>query len=377
MDRVQQVGLLRLLLRAGEAWTLARARLARYGARMTQTLPAFARNARFDVCAVGNAIVDVLAPCEPAFLEAKGLVPGSMQLVDEAQSAALYAAMAAGVEASGGSAGNTVAGVGSFGGRAAYVGKVAKDTLGEVFSHDIRASGVHFDTPALADGAGQGFGTGRCLINVTPDGQRTMCTFLGAANQLTTADIDAELIGDSAVVYLEGYLFDPAPARAAFEAAAAAAHAAGRKVAITLSDSFVVHRWRAELLEFIKTSADIVLANEAELHALFETENFDYGAAHLGRIVEVAAVTRGAAGSVLFRGDERVEVAAYPVEKVVDTTGAGDQYAAGVLLGLSRGLSLAEAGALGSLAASEVIAHWGPRPMVSLEALAAEHGLAL
>ena len=344
---------------------------------MTQALPVFAQNARFDVCALGNAIVDVLAPCEPAFLEAKGLVPGSMQLVDETQSATLYDAMAAGVEASGGSAGNTVAGVGSFGGRAAYIGKVAEDTLGEVFSHDIRAAGVHFDTPVLTGGADQGFGTGRCLINVLSDGARTMATFLGAANQLYADDIDEALIGASEIVYLEGYLFDPAPARAAFEAAAAAAHAAGRKVAITLSDSFVVHRWRAELLAFIEASADIVLANEAELHALFETENFDYGAAHLGRIVEVAAVTRGAAGSVIFRGDERVEVAAFPVDKVVDTTGAGDQYAAGVLLGLARGLSLAEAGALGSLAASEVIAHWGPRPMVKLETLAAEHGLKL
>jgi len=195
---------------------------------MTQALPDFAQNTRFDVCALGNAIVDVLAPCEPAFLEAKGLVPGSMQLVDETQSATLYDAMAAGVEASGGSAGNTVAGVGSFGGRAAYIGKVAKDTLGEVFTHDIRAVGVHFDTPVLEDGAGNGFGTGRCLINVTPDGQRTMCTFLGAANQLTTADVDAGVISDSVIVYLEGYLFDPAPARAAFEAAAAAAHAAGQ-----------------------------------------------------------------------------------------------------------------------------------------------------
>jgi sugar/nucleoside kinase (ribokinase family) len=353
--------------------TLARTPFARYGADMTQTVPAFAQNARFDVCAVGNAIVDVLAPCEPAFLEAKGLTPGSMQLVDEDQSAALYDAMAAGVEASGGSAGNTVAGVGSFGGRAAYIGKVAEDTLGEVFSHDIRASHVHFETPALNGGAG----TGRCLINVTADGQRTMCTFLGAANQLTTADIDAGLIGDSAIVYLEGYLFDPAPARAAFEAAAVAARAAGRKVAITLSDSFVVHRWRAELLAFIAASADIVLANEAELHALFETEDFDHAAAHLGRIVEIAAVTRGEKGSVIFRGDERVEVAAFPVDKVVDTTGAGDQYAAGVLLGLARGLSLAEAGALGSLAASEVIGHWGPRSMVRLDQLAAQHGLTL
>lgn len=333
----------------------------------------------YDVCAVGNAIVDVLAPCEPAFLAAQGLTAGSMQLVDADSSAALYAAMAPGVEASGGSAGNTVAGVGSFGGRAAYIGKVADDQLGGVFTHDIRAAGVRFETPALVDGAAAGLATGVCMINVTPDGQRTMCTFLGAANQLQAADIDAGLIGASAIVYLEGYLFDPAPARAAFEAAAAAAHAAGRKVAITLSDSFVVHRWRAELLAFIEASADIVLANEAELHALFETEDFDHAAAHLGRIVDIAAVTRGAAGSVVFGGGgtERVEVAACPVETVVDTTGAGDQYAAGFLLGLARGLPLEDAGKLGSLAAAEVIAHWGPRPMVSLETLAKEAGLRL
>jgi sugar/nucleoside kinase (ribokinase family) len=337
------------------------------------------RTPTYDVCAVGNAIVDVLAPCEPAFLEAQGLTAGSMQLVDAGRSAALYAAMNAGVEASGGSAGNTVAGVGSFGGRAAYIGKVADDQLGGVFTHDIHAVGVHFETAPLANGAAQGLATGVCMINVTPDGQRTMCTFLGAANQLRVEDIDAGLIGASAIVYLEGYLFDPAPARAAFEAAAAAAHAAGRKVAITLSDSFVVHRWRAELLAFIEASADIVLANEAELHALFETEDFAAAAAHLGRIVEIAAVTRGAAGSVVFDkgGAERVEVAACPVDKVVDTTGAGDQYAAGFLLGLARGLPLEDAGKLGSLAAAEVIAHWGPRPMTSLEALAKEAGLTL
>ena len=333
--------------------------------------------ARFDVCAVGNAIVDVLSPCEPAFLDAHKLVPGSMQLVDEDQSAMLYDAMAAGVEASGGSAGNTVAGVGSFGGRAAYIGKVARDTLGEVFSHDIRAAGVHFDTPVLEGGAGSGFGTGRCLINVTPDAQRTMCTFLGAANQLTVADIDADLIGASEIVYLEGYLFDPAPARAAFEAAAAAAHAAGRKVAITLSDTFVGARWRAELLAFSEASADIVLANEGELGALFETEDFDAAAARLASMVEVAAITRGAQGSVIISGDERVAVPAYPVAKVVDTTGAGDQYAAGFLLGLARGLTLEQSGKLGSLAASEVIAHWGPRPMVSLADLAKSHDLTL
>ena len=330
-------------------------------------------SARFDVLAVGNAIVDVLAPCDAAFLEQRGLVAGSMQLVDEDQSAQLYEGMAPGVEASGGSAGNTVAGVASYGGRAAYIGKVAKDQLGEVFAHDIRAGGVHFDTPVLEGGAG----TGRCLINVTEDGQRTMCTFLGAANQLTVADIDEALIGDSAIVYLEGYLFDPAPAREAFEAAAAAAHKAGRKVAITLSDSFVVHRWRAELLEFIKASADIVLANEAELAALFETEDFDTAANQLAAIVEIAGVTRGEAGSVVIAGEQRVSVAAYPVEKVLDTTGAGDQYAAGFLLGLARGLSFEDAGKLGSLAASEVIAHWGPRPQVKLADLAAEKGLTL
>lgn len=330
-------------------------------------------SARYDVCAVGNAIVDVLSPCDDAFLTDQSLTPGSMQLVDEAQSAALYDAMAAGVEASGGSAGNTVAGVGAFGGHAAYIGKVAPDTLGAVFSHDIRAAGVHFDTAPLVGGAG----TGRCLINVTPDGQRTMCTFLGAANQLGVEDIDAALIGDSAIVYLEGYLFDPAPARAAFEAAAAAAHAAGRKVAITLSDTFVVARWRAELLSFIKASADIVLANEGELAALFETDDFDAAAAKLADIVELAAVTRGEHGSVIIRGDERVSVAVYPVDKVVDTTGAGDQYAAGFLLGVARGLPLEDAGKLGSLAASEVIAHWGPRPMVDLAELAGQNGLRL
>jgi sugar/nucleoside kinase (ribokinase family) len=339
------------------------------GRAMTQANP----SPRFDVCAVGNAIVDVLAPCTPEFLSAQGLAPGSMSLVDETQSAALYDAMAAGVEASGGSAGNTVAGVGSFGGRAAYLGKVADDTLGQVFTHDIRAAGVAFDTPALTGGAG----TGRCLINVTPDAQRTMSTFLGAANQLTVADIDPAVIADSAIVYLEGYLFDPAPARAAFEAAAKAAHAAGRKVAITLSDSFVVGRWRVELLAFIEASADIVLANESELLALFETDDFDAAAARLAEIVEIAAVTRSADGSVIIAGEQRVTVKAAPVDTVTDTTGAGDQYAAGFLLGLARDLSLAESGALGSLAAAEVIAHWGPRPMVSLKALADEAGLTL
>ena len=328
---------------------------------------------RYDVCAVGNAIVDVLAPCDPTFLTAQQLAPGSMQLVDEAQSAALYDAMAPGVEASGGSAGNTVAGVASFGGRAAYLGKVSEDTLGEVFTHDIRAAGVAFETAPLTAGPG----TGRCLINVTPDGQRTMATFLGAANQLSADDVDAAMIAESSIVYLEGYLFDPAPARAAFERAAEAAHQAGRKVAITLSDAFVVERWRAELLAFIEASADIVLANEAELLALFETDDFDAAATRLAALVETAAVTRSELGSVIIAGEQRVSVAAFPVDRVVDTTGAGDQYAAGFLLGLARGLSLEDSGKLGSLAASEVIGHWGPRPMTSLDSLARHGGLTL
>ncbi len=335
---------------------------------MTQTAPA-----RHDVCAVGNAIVDVLAPCDEAFLAREGLPKGSMQLIDEARSAALYDAMAPGVEASGGSAGNTVAGVGSFGGQAAYIGKVAEDQLGEVFSHDIRAAGVVFTTPYLSDGPG----TGRCLINVTEDGQRTMATYLGAANQLSAADIDEALIADSAIVYLEGYLFDPAPAREAFARAAEAAHRAGRRVAITLSDTFVVDRWRPELLAFIEASADIVLANRAELLALFQTEEFDAACDALAERTEVSAVTCSEDGSVLLRGDERVRIPAFPVGRVIDTTGAGDQYAAGFLLGLARGLELPDAGALGALAAAEVISHWGPRPLVSLEALARDRGLPL
>ena len=324
-----------------------------------------------DLCAVGNAIVDVLAPCDDAFLEREGLVKGSMMLIDEARAVSLYAAMAAGVEASGGSAGNTIAGAASFGGRAAYIGKVAEDQLGQVFRHDMQAIGATFDTAYLSSGPA----TGRSLINVTGDGQRTMSTFLGAANQLTPDDIDADLVRNSEILYLEGYLFDPADARAAFVRAAEITHTAGRRVAVTLSDTFVVDRWRDELLPFIESSVDIVLANEAELLSLFQETDFEAALARLRPIVEVAAVTRSEKGSVIVRDEQRVEVAAYPVDKVVDTTGAGDQYAAGFLLGLARGLPLETCGKLGSLAAAEVIAHWGPRPLVSLKALAEAEGL--
>lgn len=324
---------------------------------------------RFDVVALGNAIVDVIAPADDAFLGAQDLVKGSMGLVDADRSAALYAAMAPGVETSGGSAGNTVAGVASLGGRAGYIGKVGDDALGGVFAHDMRAGGAHFDTPRL-----EGVATGVSMINVTPDGQRTMATFLGAASQLTAADVDAAVVGDATVVYLEGYLFDPPPAREAFGVAARAARAAERTVAITLSDSFVVERWRDELLAFLP-QVDVVLANAAEAMALTRTDDLAAALEALGALVRIAAVTDGAEGSVVCYAGECTRVAAVPVAQVVDTTGAGDQYAAGFLFGLAKRRSLTNCARLGHMAAAEVIAHVGPRPQTSLAELARGQGL--
>jgi sugar/nucleoside kinase (ribokinase family) len=327
----------------------------------------------FDVAAVGNAIVDVISPATDDFLAAEGLAKGAMTLIDTDQADALYGRMGAGVEASGGSAGNTVAGVASLGGRAAYIGKVAQDVLGQVFRHDITAIGVHFEP--RVDGGSSTLGTGRCLINVTPDGQRTMATYLGAANALEPADVAPEVVQAAEIVYLEGYLFDPPAARQAFAKAAALARAAGRRIALTLSDAFVVERHRDDLLAFIGSDIDIVFANEAEIGALFQTPSFDEAVAALAERVDLAAVTRGEQGSVLVSKAERAVVAAAPVAKVVDTTGAGDQYAAGVLYGLARGLDLAVCGRLGSLAAAEVIGHFGPRPQAPLKALAEAAGL--
>ena len=327
--------------------------------------------ARFDVAAVGNALVDVIAPADDAFLATHKIAKGAMTLVDDARSAALYAAMAAGVETSGGSAANTVAGVASFGGQAAFLGKVADDLLGKVFRHDITAQGVHFDGPPLRNGPG----TGRCLVNVTEDGQRTMCTCLGAADRLTVDDIDPAVCKSAAILYLEGYLFDPPPARLAFAKAAQLGRDAGRKIAITLSDAFVVERHRAGLLAFIDSEIDIVFANEAEVTALFQTDDFDAAAASLGARTRMACVTRGEKGSVILSEGGVEPIPAAKVDHVVDTTGAGDQYAAGVMFGLARGLSPAIAGRLGALAAAEVIQHYGPRPQTSLKALAQQAGL--
>lgn len=325
----------------------------------------------YDVAAIGNAIVDVIATADENFLAAEGLDKGAMMLVDEAKGRDLYSRMAPGVETSGGSAGNTIAGVASLGGRAAYLGKVARDQLGDVFAHDMRAIGAHFETPPLIGGPA----TARCLINVTPDGERTMCTFLGASTEFTADDVDATIIEAAKIVYLEGYLFDASAARRAFAKAAGLARASGRLIAITLSDGFVVERHRAGLLAFLETQVDLVFANHTEAMALFETSDLDIALAGFRQKVKMAAVTRGAEGSVIVRHDETLVVPAFPVEKVVDTTGAGDQYAAGFMFGLAKDRSLSICGQLGSIAAAEVISHYGPRPQVRLSDLAAQKGL--
>jgi sugar/nucleoside kinase (ribokinase family) len=325
---------------------------------------------RFDVAAIGNAIVDVIAPADDAFLDSEGLTKGAMTLVDESRATDLYGKMAPGIEASGGSAGNTVAGVASLGGRSAYIGKVADDVLGGIFAHDIRAAGALFETAPLKGGAA----TARCLINVTPDGQRTMSTFLGACVNLTPADVDPATIEAARIVYLEGYLFDPDEARRAFAKAAGLARAAGRRIALSLSDAFVVERHRHALLAFIDTQVDIVLANEAEVSALFETSDTQEAIRAMRGRVAVAAVTRGEAGSIVLTADAEYAIPADVVDAVVDTTGAGDQYAAGFLHGLANDRPLDECGRLGSLAAGEVIRHYGPRPETSLRALAVARG---
>jgi sugar/nucleoside kinase (ribokinase family) len=321
--------------------------------------------AAYDVLGVGNAIVDILARTDEAFLDKHGMAKGGMTLVDEAQAHAIYAAMGAGVEASGGSAGNTIAGVASFGGKAAFIGRVKDDEFGKIFAHDLRSLGVAYDTPAAKDGPA----TARCLVLVTSDAQRTMNTHLGACVELTEDDIDPALVAAAQVTYLEGYLFDPPRAKEAFRKAARLAREAGRKVALTLSDSFCVHRYHDEFLELIADHVDILFANEAEIEALYPGVSLAEAAALLAAKVEIAAITRSEKGSLLLRGDERAEVAAQPIAQLVDTTGAGDLYAAGVLFGLTHGKPLAECGRLGSIAAAEVISHYGARPEVSLAGL--------
>lgn len=319
----------------------------------------------YDILGIGNAIVDVVAPVDEAFLSRHDMHKGAMALIDTATADALYAAMPPAAETSGGSAANTCAVAAMMGAKVAYLGKVADDQLGRVFRHDIGAVGVHFPTPPLRGGAP----TARCLIMVTPDGQRTMNTYLGACVTFGEADVDTALVADAAVTYLEGYLFDPPEAQAAFRRAAKAAHDAGRQVALSLSDAFCVHRHRAAFRELVNGHVDILFANEAEITALYETNTFAEAAAWARRDVALAALTRSEAGSLIIRGGDTEEVAAVPA-RVVDTTGAGDAYAAGFLAGLTAGKPLAECGRLGSVAAAEVISHYGARPQADLRRLA-------
>jgi len=328
---------------------------------------------RYDVLGIGNAIVDVLARTEDDFLVRHGMRKGAMMLIDEARATTIYEAMGPAVEISGGSAANTIVGCASFGGRAAFVGKVKDDGLGHVFAHDIRAAGVAFDTPPGSAGPS----TGRCYVLVTADGERTMNTYLGAAQDLHPRDIDTDAVAGAAITYLEGYLWDPKHAKEAFLKAAAAAHAAKRLVALTLSDAFCVDRWRDEFLALVRDgTVDLLFANEAELRSLYQTADFDTALAALRREAPLAVVTRSEKGCIVATRDRVLAVEAAPIERVVDTTGAGDLFAAGFLIGTARGADHERAACLGALAAAEVIQHLGARPQASLKTLAQEHGLA-
>jgi sugar/nucleoside kinase (ribokinase family) len=318
-----------------------------------------------DVLGIGNAIVDVLTHAEDEFLERQGMAKGAMTLIDDGRALELYGQMTATHACPGGSAANTLAGLASLGGSAAYIGKVRDDALGHTFRQHMTATGVSFDTPPATTGPG----TGRCLIFVTPDAQRTMQTFLGASATIGPEEVDPRVVRAASITYLEGYLFDPPAAKQAFFAAARHAHEAGRRVALTLSDPFCVGRHRDEFLHLIAEHVDILFANELELEALYREGDFERALGRLHGRCEVAAITRGPRGSVIVADGERIEVGAEPVAQVVDTTGAGDLYAAGFLYGLARGKSLELCGRLGSLAAAEVISHWGARPERSLREL--------
>lgn len=323
-------------------------------------------NARFDVVAIGNALVDVISHESFETVESLGLELGSMSLVDADRVADLYTHLAPATEASGGSAANTIAGVASFGGTAAFIGRVADDEFGRIYAHDLHSIGVHFDSAAAPQGSDP---TGRCLVMVTPDAERTMSTFLGAGTDLDPTYVDEAVIADAQVLYLEGYLWDQPAAMQAFRLAASVAHGAGRKVALSLSDSFCVDRHRAAFLELIADDVDILFANEGEILALYQTDDFDTAVKHVRGHCEIAAITRSADGSVVITAEAVIAVAAAPAQ-VVDTTGAGDLYAAGFLFGYTHGKTLETCAILGGIAAAEVISHLGARPQVALESLA-------
>ena len=330
---------------------------------MTQT--------QFDVLAIGNAIVDVIAQADEAFLTRHQVPKGIMSLIDSERAESLYEAMGPGIEMSGGSAGNTVAGVAALGGRAAYVGKVRDDWLGKVFTHDIRAAGVRFDT-VMAE---QGPPTARSLILVTPDAERSMNTYLGACVELGPDDVDPQVVAEAKVTYLEGYLWDPAGGKAAFRKASRLAQASGRRVALSLSDPFCVDRYRDEFRDFVGEGVDILFANEEEICSLYQVPDFDAALQAVRGHCEIAVLTRGVHGSVVVAGDEVHVIDAETVAKVVDTTGAGDLFAAGFLFGVTNGRDLPAAARIGSLAAAEVVTHYGARPEASLKRLVDAKGL--
>ena len=324
-----------------------------------------------DVVGIGNAMVDVLARTDDGFLAKQGLVKGTTALIDAARAESLYAQMGSGIEMSGGSVANTIAGVASLGGKGAYIGKVRDDQLGSVFAHDLRSIGVRYDTPPSIEGPA----TARCLILVTPDAQRTMNTYLGACVDLRARDIDRDLIQQAQVVYLEGYLFDPPQAKDAFRQAAEIAHQAGRKVSLSLSDPFCVERHRADFRALVHHHIDVLFANEIEICSLYETKDFDAAMRAVRGECDIAVLTRSAHGSIVVTPKDAVTVAAAPVKEVLDTTGAGDLYASGFLYGLTHGRDMAACGKLGSLCAAEIISHYGARPETSLKTLARKAGL--
>lgn len=323
---------------------------------------------RFHVAGIGNAIVDVLVHADDALLASLKLTKGVMTLVDATEADRIYGCLPPGVECSGGSAANTMVGIASLGGKAAYVGKVKQDQLGQVFGHDIRNSGVAFQTSEAVDGPS----TARCFVLVTPDAQRTMLTYLGACIELAPSDVDEDVIAASEITYLEGYLYDPPMAKKAFLKASEVAHKAGRLVSLSLSDPFCVDRHRGAFQELVSKHVDILFANDAEIMSLYKTTDFDAALREVRGHCRIAAITRGAKGSVVVAGDDVHVVAAAPVAQVVDTTGAGDLYAAGFLYGFTQGRDLPICATLGGLAAGEIISHFGARPERKLSELAAE-----
>ena len=333
---------------------------------------AIPNSARFDVLGIGNAIVDVLARADDDFLLAHGMRKGGMALIDETRAAAIYRDMGPATQMSGGSAANTIVGVASLGARAAYVGKIKDDEIGRLYTHDIRAAGVAFDTKPASGGPA----TGCSYILVTGDGDRTMNTYLGAAQDLTPADIDPAQVASARIVYLEGYLWDPSSAKDAFVKASKIAHEAGRQVALTLSDAFCVDRYRGEFVDLMKSgTVDLIFANESELHSLYQTADFDTALKALRGDVRLGVVTRSEKGCLVASPAGVTSVPAFPISQLVDTTGAGDLFASGFLFGLVRGADYENAGRLGALAAAEVIQHIGARPKTSLKELARKHGL--